>query len=485
MTIEEYLKKIDTVIENGEYKDTWESLSRFQIPSWYRSGRFGIFIHWGVYSVPATQSEWYPRLMYLKYTKSYRHRINTYGENADYRAIVEKFTPQKFNAEEWIRLFRESGAKYVMPVAEHHDGIKLYKSQLNSWNMADLPQHRDFIAELHAACDQLGMGFLCSNHRAEHFWFLNGARKNCPDSEVAKNLYPDLYGPAMLHKNGNPNAFEDCPPTKEWCEDWLASACEMIDVNQPLAVYFDWWINKREFKPYVKKFLAYYYNRGLEWGKEVAVFYKWGSVMKDCAIFDVERGQINEISEKMWQNDTAIAKNSWGYTENNRFKSTYEILTNLIDTVSKNGCFMLNVGPKADGTICAEEKKVLLEIGGWLKKNGEAIYDSKPFTVCGEGKAQKSGAFQENLKYTKKDLRFTYKTGAVYVFVMTNKKLNKITVKNLRNANENGIRYNITKAELLGYPNRVNWNQTSKALTLEIQGTVPSELPLCIKVHID
>ncbi len=95
----------------------------------------------------------------------------------------------------------------------------------------------------------------------------------------------------------------------------------MIDGLEPYAVYFDWWIYMSEFKPYIKKFLAYYYNRALEWKKEVGVFYKWGSIMPGCAIYDVERGQIDGIATELWQNDTAIAKNSWGYTENNSFKN--------------------------------------------------------------------------------------------------------------------------------------------------------------------
>lgn len=485
ITIDEYLQKVDAVIEKGPFKDNWESLSAFQMPSWYRKGRFGLFIHWGVYSIPATETEWYPRQMYLKGTKSWNHRVKTYGKDSDYRQIVAQFNPTEFDANEWLDIFQKSGAKYIMPVAEHHDGVKMYKSELNRWNTADLQTKCDFLAELHDACDRHGMGFLCSNHRAEHFWFLNGARKFCPDSEVTKGLYPDLYGPAALHTTGNPYDNEKCPPTEEWCRDWLASACEMIDCNRPLAVYFDWWINKAPFKPYLKKFLAYYYNRGLEWGKEVAVFYKVGAVMKGCAIFDVERGQIDGIAPELWQNDTAIAKNSWGYTEGNRFKTPYEILTNMIDVVSKNGCYMLNVGPKANGKICEEEKQVLLSIGEWMQKNGEAIYDALPYDVYGEGRKQKAGSFKENLKYSKKDYRFTFKTGAIYVFIMSQRSVKTHIVKTLRAANEGGIRYNIQNVELLGFPNKVRWQQDEKAFRFEIEGDIDRTLPLCIKLSID
>lgn len=484
-TIQEYLQKVDEVIEKGPFQDNWESLSAFQIPEWYKSGRFGLFIHWGVYSVPATESEWYPRQMYLKGTKSWAHRVKTYGKNGDYRQVVAQFNPTQFDADEWLDIFQKSGAKYIMPVAEHHDGVKMYKSELNRWNTADLQTHRDFMQELHEACDRRNIGFLCSNHRAEHFWFLNGARKFCPNSEITRNEYADLYGPAHLHTTGNPHNNEIFEPTEDWCKDWLATACEMIDRNRPLAVYFDWWINKATFKPYLKKFLAYYYNRGAEWGKEVAVFYKVGAVMPGCAIFDVERGQIDGISPTLWQNDTAIAKNSWGYTEGNQFKTPYEILTNLVDTVSKNGCFMLNVGPKADGKICEEEKQVLLKIGEWLQKNGEAIYGAEPYTVYGEGKKQKQGSFKENFRYGKQDYRFTYKTGAIYIFIMSDKPVKTHIVKSLRAANEGGIRYNIQKAEVLGHKNPVHYQQDEKSFRFHIEGEIDRSVPLCVKVHID
>ncbi len=486
VTVAEYLKKVDEVIKKGPFQDNWESLSAFQIPSWYRKGRFGLFIHWGVYALPATESEWYPRQMYLKGTKSWFHRIKTYGKNADYRQIVEQFNPTAFDADEWVELFEKSGAKYIMPVAEHHDGVKMYKSELNRWNMADLTPHRDFLAELHEACDRHGLGFFCSNHRAEHFFFLNGARKNCPNSEIVKGLYPDLYGPAALPASSKPSDFENCEPTDDWCRDWLASACEMVDRLRPRAVYFDWWINKPQFKPYLKKFLAYYYNRGVEWNEEVAVFYKVGSVMKGCAIFDVERGQIEGVSPVLWQTDTSIAKNSWGYTEGNRFKTPYEILTNMIDVVSKNGCYMLNVGPKSDGTICQEEKDVLLSIGKWLSANGEAIYDALPYDVWYEGKKQKTGSFKENLKYGKKDYRFTYKNGAIYIFLMCEKPAKSNVVKALRAASEGGIRYNIQNVEVLGHPGKISWTQDEKAFRFTLDESILNTgLPLCVKVSVD
>lgn len=486
MTIAEQLKTIDDVIENGKFKDNWESLSQFRIPSWYREKRFGIFIHWGVYSVPAYFNEWYPRLMYIKGHPVHKFHIKKYGKDTDYRQLVEKFKPESFNADEWVKIFKESGAGYIMPVGEHHDGIKMYKSELNCWNMGDL-NGRDYMQELHEACDKAGVGFCISNHRAEHYWFFNGARKFCSYSEVSQNKHPELYGPAFMPKNKNIDDMDNgiCADTA-FLEEWLASACEMIDKNKPMAVYFDWWVHKDEFRPYLKKFLAYYYNRGIEWGMEVAVFYKWGALFDGCGIFDVERGQINGVARELWQNDTAIAKNSWGYTNNNKFKKPSEILRNMIEVFSKNGCYMLNVGPKSDGTICDEEKNVLLEIGKWMKINGEAVYGSYPFDVCpSEGKSSKNGSFKENKKFSKKDFCFTEKPGKIYVFPMSAKLGSELSVKSLRRSNENGIRYKIKKVYILGENKNLSYSQNNKCLKINIGSPRDNDIPVCICVEVE
>lgn len=484
--IKAYLKTVDEVIEKGVFKDNWESLSQFKVPSWYREKRFGIFIHWGVYSVPAYCSEWYPRLMYIKGHPAAIHHSKVFGKDVEYRHLVEKFKPENFNADEWADIFKKSGAGYIMPVGEHHDGIKMYKSELNRWNMGDL-NGRDYMQELHNACDRAGLGFCISNHRAEHFWFMNGARKFYPESEIAKNEYSDLYGPAFMPKSGNIDKTDkEIFATEEFLEDWLVSACEMIDRNRPLAVYFDWWIHKDEFRPYLKKFLAYYYNRGIEWGKEVAVFYKCGALFDGCGIFDVERGQIDGVARELWQNDTAIAKNSWGYTEGNKFKTPAEILRNMIEVFAKNGCYMLNVGPKADGTICDEEKAVLLAIGEWLKTNGEAVYGSYPFEVCPfEGKKSKNGSFKENKKFKRNDFCFTANPGKIYIFPMGEKLKETLTVKSLKRANEGGIRYKIKNIHILGEEKSLEFNQNGKHLKISLGEGKDNTLPICICVEVE
>lgn len=484
--IDDYLKTVDEVIEKGRFKDNWESLSRFKTPSFLREGRFGIFIHWGVYSVPAFGNEWYPRRMYIKGDICNTHHMKKYGRDFEYRNFVAQFKPEKFDAGEWARLFKASGAAYIMPVGEHHDGIKMYQSSLNKWNMMEL-NGRDYMAELHAACDREGLGFMISNHRAEHYWFMNGARRYYPGSECARGLYPELYGPAYVPPSGNINKTDkEITASEEWLRDWLASACEMIDRNRPAAVYFDWWIQKSEFRPYVKKFLAYYYNRGEEWGREVCVFYKVGAVFDGCAVFDVERGQTDGALGKLWQNDTAAAKNSWGYTDGNKFKTAGEVIRNMIEVVAKNGCFMLNVGPKADGTVCREEKQLLLDIGKWLSVNGAAIRGSHPFEVCAfEGRKSKNGSFKENKTFRSGDYCFTAKPGKIFVFPMAEKLPQVLKIKSLRRANEGGIRYDVKSVRILGKDQKLPFEQSEKLFKITLPAKMNHETPICIEIDVD
>ncbi len=179
--IDEYLKKVDTVIDNGRYKADWESLCSHETPKWYRNAKFGIFIHWGIYSVPAHGTEWYSRTMYDKMHPDYKFHIKNFGNQKDfgYKDFIPMFKGEYFNADEWASLFKESGAKYVMPVAEHHDGFAMYDTKLNRWNSVNMGPHRDVAGEIKAACEKQGLVYCASNHRAEHYEYGQNNRQRC------------------------------------------------------------------------------------------------------------------------------------------------------------------------------------------------------------------------------------------------------------------------------------------------------------------
>ena len=171
--LQPYLNTIEDVIAQGPFKDTWESLSAYQVPDWYQNAKFGIFIHWGVYSVPAFGNEWYPRHMYKQGTPEYEHHLKTYGRHTEfgYKDFIPMFKGERFNAEKWVDLFQQAGAKYVVPVAEHHDGFQMYPSEISHWNAYEMGPKRDVLGEISASCQKRGMALGASSHRVEH-WFL-------------------------------------------------------------------------------------------------------------------------------------------------------------------------------------------------------------------------------------------------------------------------------------------------------------------------
>ncbi len=370
---EKELEKIEACIAAGEYKDTWDSLAKHKTPQWFLDAKFGIFIHWGIYSVPAFGSEWYSRNMYIEGSPEFEHHVKTYGAHKDfgYKDFIPMFKAENFDAKNWISLFKRAGAKYIVPVAEHHDGFQMYDSALSKWNAANMGPCRNVLGELSEEARKEGLVNGASTHRIEH-WFFMGHGKEFESDITDKEEPGDFYWPAMPERDHH-DLFSEPAPTKEFLEDWMIRTCELIDRYRVKELYFDWWIQHASAKPYLRKIAAYYYNRALSWGEEVMIAYKHDAFMFGTAVVDIERGQFSEVKPFAWQTDTAIAKNSWCYTEHNNFKKAKDILCDLVDIVSKNGCLLLNVGPKADGTISKEDTAVLTEIGEWLSINGEAI----------------------------------------------------------------------------------------------------------------
>lgn len=309
--------------------------------------------------------------------------------------------------------------------------------------------------------------------------------------DIADAQYADFYGPAVYREEfgaekmgqttDNPAAIG---PSDDWLTDWMIRTCELIDKYQPAVLYFDWWIHNYAFKPYLKKIAAYYYNRAVQWGTEVTINYKHEAFPADVATFDVERGALTGISPIPWQTCTAIGKNSWGYTMDNTFKSSRQIICDLIDIVSKNGRLLLNVGPMPDGTITDEETTVLHDLGKWLEVNGEGIRDTVPWKQFGEGIVNSSaGFFQdgEEKPFTARDFRFTTKGGYLYAFQMRPDG-EEICISTL--ANDRSKHLGIRDVELLGCSQPLLWNRDSSGLRVQPPANTDSTLPLCLKIHL-
>ncbi len=457
------------------YQDNWENIgSNYQCPEWFKDAKFGIFIHWGVYAVPAFGNEWYPRNMYTKDSKVYKHHLETYGKHTEfgYKDFIPMFKAEKFNAKEWVSIFKAAGAKYVVPVAEHHDGFSMYDSDRNPWNSVKMGPKKDIIGLLKTEIEKEGLIFGLSSHRLENSWFYNEGMKFPSD---VQDTTLTLYG-ARLPEQDKYNEAVGL--------DWLAHVRELIDKYQPQLIWFDWTVGNEVIQPFFNKFLAYYYNNSIDWGKGVVVNTKQG-YPNNVQIGDVERGKLNKIRKYPWQTDTSVGKKSWAYIDGEENKTPQQIVHDLIDIVSKNGNLLLNIGPRADGTITEEQKSVLLSIGSWLKVNGEAIYGSRPWVRSGEGEAvSTAGSFTDNTatEYSAQDIRFTTKNNTLYAIAL-NWSDKDILIHSLDKKGMGNSK--IQQISLLGSDEKIHWKQTEKGIQISFPKEKPCEFAYTFKIIFD
>ena len=409
----------------GPFQPTWESLrDNYRYPAWFQAAKFGIFIHWGLYSIPAHGNEWYARHMY---TTDVQWHTEHYGapDKFGYKDFIPLFTAKSYEPEQWAALFHEAGARYVVPVAEHHDGFAMWNSDLTAWCAGKMGPKRDLIGELAKAVRGRNLIFGCSFHRMEHHTFEYPAA-GVPNDQFDPR-YAAFYGPPV------PGDMNDGNASAAFQEDWLARAQELMDKYEPQLLYFDNGVNSRNYDGVKLRCAAYYYNRALAWNKQVTlatkdVAYLAGSIVD----FEKSARAPGWIYPGDWEVDDTIGANSWGYVTDMHYRSAGAILEELVDICSKGGNLLLNISPMGDGSIPAEQQAILREIGGWFSANGEAIYGSRSWKLFGEGPQVPSelpptwrgGSTAEPALLkpprppaaTSQDFRFTTANGALYVF---------------------------------------------------------------------
>jgi len=493
------IEKIDRVVQAGPFQPNWSSLEKYQIPEWYRDAKLGVFIHWGVYSVPAYGSEWYPRMMYLDVERRgenmFQYHLETFGlhKQFGYKDFIPQFKAEKFDPTSWAELFKETGFKYVVPVAEHHDGFPLYDCSFTQWNATEMGPRRNLIAELADAVRAEGMKFGVSSHRAFN-WMYYVRRENFDNADPK---YAGLYGrplPHLFDKRAADHKSFFPPQDKVFKDDWLARTCELVDRFDPDLVWFDFGIapsqetpyDENHFKTHLQRFAAYYYNISSAKPKGLGVInYKWQAYPEAAAVLDKERSKMAEIREPFWQTDTAVSKSSWGYTLDPQYKSPDRLVDDLVDIVSKNGCLLLNIGPRADGTIPEGDQEVLRAIGGWLKINGESIYGTRFWKVFGEGPTGVStGHISEanDKPFTSEDIRFTTKDGYVYATILDWPADGVAKIKTLAS----GCGHwpgEISSIEMLGSDAKITWERTSDALNVTLPQAKPCDFAVVLKLH--
>jgi alpha-L-fucosidase len=483
--VRQQLARVDGAPRTGPFRPDWNSLAGYRVPEWFRDAKFGIFIHWGVYSVPAFGNEWYSRNMYVEGSAAFKHHVATYGPQSrfGYKDFIPMFHAEHFDANAWLDLFAQAGARYVVPVAEHCDGFAMYDSGLTDWDAAKMGPKRDVVGELEAATRRRGLHFGVSSHRAEHWWWYDGGMKF--NSDVRDPRYAGLYGPAQPmalpgdddSKEPDPDHLERwLPPNKAFLDDWLARSSELVTKYHPDFLYFDWWIGQPAFQPYLRRFAAYYYDEAASRHQGVVLTYKGYDFPENAATLDIERGKLDTLRLLPWQTDTSVSIHSWGYVNNDEYRSAQSLIDELVDVVSKNGNLLLNVGPKSDGTIPEQARAILLEMGAWLRTNGEAIYGSRPWLVYGEGptKVASSAKNSDQQQFTAEDIRFTTHNGALYAIALGWPANGELRIRSLAS----GLPYlnaPICGVKLLGSNEALSWNQKVDGLHINLPEQRPNE----------
>lgn len=408
--------------EPERYEATWVSLEQVNpVPEWFKDAKFGIYFHWGVYSVPAFGNEWYPRIMYEEGSGHNLHHIEKYGnpEEWPYHYFITgaedkdgnyvRFAPRlkseggNFDPDEWADLFVRSGARFAGPVAEHHDGFSMWASDVNPWNAKEQGPGIDLVGVLVDAIREKDMKVILSMHHAFHC---------CPGMRDDGSTW-QFYEHAPLQDDWELQMLYGQLSKEENEEIWLAKHKEIIDKYQPDIIWQDFNLPALN-EQVLLGFLAYYYNRAAEWGKEVVTTYKDG-LNHEVGVLDYERGGPVDLTDYYWLTDDAISRTSWCYTEGIRYYTPRQVLHSFFDRISKNGNLLLNISPMADGTIPLEQQEILLTMGDWLGKYGEAVYNTRAWVKYGEGPTQMgSGHWHMDgvggmapIEGTPEDIRFT------------------------------------------------------------------------------
>jgi alpha-L-fucosidase len=421
--------------------------------------------------------------MYIKGSDVYNYHMKRYGPQSKlgYKDFIPKLTASNWNPDQWAELFRKAGAKYVVPVGEHHDGFPMYDCSFTDWTAAKVGPHRDVVGELGRAVRNQRLKLGVSSHRAFNWSYYTFDKEFDTSNPRYSGLYGKPHAPTPLISN-KPGELRQTAP-KEFLDDWYRRSTEIVDKYRPDLMWFDFCFEGPEFEPYRKRFAAHYYNKAEEWGSGVVVNYKHEAYPEEVAVLDIERGLLDEIRKRIWQTDTSVGWKSWGYIENENYKSAGELVHELIDVVSKNGCLLLNIGPKPDGTIPEEAQKVLLGIGQWLDVNGEAIYGSEPWTTYGEGPTKLAGGYfgeKASQVFTAQDIRFTTRKGVLFAISMAwpgeELKINSLSSTSSLSPGR------ISDIRLLGVDKKLEWTQTDDCLKIKTPNKKPCDNAYAFKI---
>jgi alpha-L-fucosidase len=487
----------------AKYEPNWDSLRDIPVPAWFDDAKFGILIHWGVYSVAGFSSgynytEHFPQFMYrtgagsrhpAEHAAFLQQRFGAAPPDFGYKDLVPLFRAERFDPAAWARLFHRAGARYVILTGEHHDGFALWDSALTPWNAVRQGPRQDLVGLLAAAVREAGLKYGVSFHRERHYWFFAQERSvgGTPHAAIAEEIrrHPEaasLYGPFQF--------------SADFMEDYLKRWQEITDRYHPDFMWIDGFASKSQaqwktWQVYGARLIADYLNQAAARNQEVYFNNKGRNETnwprsEGLGCRESDNLTFEGIGAK-WQNPATLGR-SYGYSfeeeKNDDYKTPTELIHLLCDVVSKNGNLLLNIGPRADGTIPEAMERRLLAIGRWLAINGEAIYGTRPWKIFGETIADAAATKAPARKRTERPLngiRFTAGQDAIYALMLEWPVDGKVTLKSLATGSAL-FPETPTAVTLLGRAQPLQWSRTDAGLLVELPIEQPGESAYVLKI---
>lgn len=491
------------------FRPTFDSLYKYECPEWFKNAKFGIWSHWGPQSVPMC-GDWYARNMYIQGTPQYEYHVRHYGHPSEfgYKDICKLWKAENFDPDGLMDLFYKAGARYFVAQAMHHDNFFNYNSKVNRFNSTLIGPMRDICGMWKKAAKKYDLPFGMTEHLGASFswWKTN---KGCDSYGPYKGVpydgndpeYKDFYHDNYEHASGKMDSLWPWYTlNQDFHKYWVDSMREIIDEYQPELIYSDGvlpfgahWdgIEQEEgcrqlTSPGDKSYgpglevLSYFYNKSIEInGSNQAVYLQKDRRPKiyNIGILDIEKSQLSGVVEMPWHTDTCIG--NWFYDAKQTYKRCDQVIEMLVDIVSKNGCMLLNILQKPDGTIDAEARYLLEELAKWYAICGEAIYGSRVWKIFGEGDTlvDTEGFTERKTNWNSSDYRFTMKDNIIYSFIMYAPENRVCIIKSIKNEK-------IKSVQLLGGGN-LEFTHSFGVLVTKLPSQIPTEYTNCLKIELE